>query len=947
MSQSQRKPTRFVAFYSHKGGVGRSMALCNVAYVLAKKGSKVLLIDLDLEAPGLHQSDLFLDLFQSPMSKGSETRGLLDLIERWSEEMLKPTAYDWRLSDHIVQSTSAFSHVDPNSDDAAALGSMHLLPAGHQSGYRERLIGLRWDRFYQDYEGRSFFGDLQEMIRIEGFDYALIDSRTGLSDVFYIATMALADTVVLLSSLNRQNIDGTRNAYEVLTSRDAEEKFGKKNIQLVLTPLPGAEAAIELRLSEIASQWPELDIRASNDLPYVPELALREETRCRTLEFRKYRADSDPYFQGILRLCDDLATNKSPPIRPPMYTESENPFLSIRTDFHDEASLERYYVDPSHQIVEAMEAFMPTIVEGARGSGKTMLARNYSYELAFVRKEVREKCRTIGLYFRLDVDLLRSFDTRDDDLRLTFNRLFGCFWDLLVLRKALAGLDATGVGLEYWLETSAQRRLFAKLARELGKPANDLDSYQAFVESVIEAHLAEIRLYLNNPDHARKPIISQDNVLLKLLLDSLRRAKNFGDRFFVVMVDEYENFRRYQQRIVNTRLKQSKRDDAVTYKMFIRHGGLKTPETEADGQPIQIVHDYRSFRLDEDIDLETFRDHMRKVVGKHLQQSRFAHLGVNDIDLLLASIDIEAEAQRLASRGRAKVLENWVDNHPNLLAAEKRMVRDWLARQSSLLRCAVAMVVINQGKKADQVIAAFDGDTEQARNWLHNYRRGALFWLCALKRESKLYAGFGDVVGVAGFNVRYCLDQCHAIVGQWLTLPPERRVLPIPVDQQSEAIQARAQSYKRALLEEGEHARELTGMIERLGRIFNVLHRSPKQSEPEINHFKLKGEISERSEAVLRAAHGAGALRRLAENKQKSLADVRGEVWQLHPRFAPLFGISWRKKKQLELSGEDFETILWGDDATWRGWLRLFEKKHDVGAPVDESQMPLAFSDDV
>jgi MinD-like ATPase involved in chromosome partitioning or flagellar assembly len=42
-----------VTFYSYKGGVGRSMALANVAVLLARRSLKVLAVDWDLEAPGL------------------------------------------------------------------------------------------------------------------------------------------------------------------------------------------------------------------------------------------------------------------------------------------------------------------------------------------------------------------------------------------------------------------------------------------------------------------------------------------------------------------------------------------------------------------------------------------------------------------------------------------------------------------------------------------------------------------------------------------------------------------------------------------------------------------------------------------------------------------------------------------------------------------------------
>ena len=54
------EPGEIVTFYSYKGGVGRSMALANIGCILAKRanetgGRGVLLVDWDLEAPGLHR----------------------------------------------------------------------------------------------------------------------------------------------------------------------------------------------------------------------------------------------------------------------------------------------------------------------------------------------------------------------------------------------------------------------------------------------------------------------------------------------------------------------------------------------------------------------------------------------------------------------------------------------------------------------------------------------------------------------------------------------------------------------------------------------------------------------------------------------------------------------------------------------------------------------------
>lgn len=44
---------KIITFYSYKGGVGRSMGLANIAVLLARWEYKVLIVDWDLEAPGL------------------------------------------------------------------------------------------------------------------------------------------------------------------------------------------------------------------------------------------------------------------------------------------------------------------------------------------------------------------------------------------------------------------------------------------------------------------------------------------------------------------------------------------------------------------------------------------------------------------------------------------------------------------------------------------------------------------------------------------------------------------------------------------------------------------------------------------------------------------------------------------------------------------------------
>lgn len=67
-------------FYSYKGGVGRSMAMANIAQCFYTQGKRVIMIDWDLEAPGLE------GYFFSNADRLSEIRtnlGLIDLLEEY------------------------------------------------------------------------------------------------------------------------------------------------------------------------------------------------------------------------------------------------------------------------------------------------------------------------------------------------------------------------------------------------------------------------------------------------------------------------------------------------------------------------------------------------------------------------------------------------------------------------------------------------------------------------------------------------------------------------------------------------------------------------------------------------------------------------------------------------------------------------------------------------
>ena len=148
---SETSQGQIITFYSYKGGTGRTMALANVAWILASNGKRVLSVDWDLESPGLHKFfHPFLD-----ESTVSATPGVIEIINDYASAAVDPgpRSDDWHLEfaqveRHAVSLDWAF----PDG------GKLDFLSAGRQNrDYSAAVCSLDWDNFYDRLGGGRFF----------------------------------------------------------------------------------------------------------------------------------------------------------------------------------------------------------------------------------------------------------------------------------------------------------------------------------------------------------------------------------------------------------------------------------------------------------------------------------------------------------------------------------------------------------------------------------------------------------------------------------------------------------------------------------------------------------------------------------------------------------------------------------------------------------------------
>ncbi|MFE7134395.1 FxSxx-COOH system tetratricopeptide repeat protein [Streptomyces sp. NPDC057638] len=222
---------RVVTFYSYKGGTGRTMALANTAWILASNGLRVLALDWDLEAPGLHR---FFHPFLDPATLGATT-GVIDMITEYAWAAVDPDlrrGEDWhldyaRVQPHAVSLTpEVFGWEFPDG------GTLDFVSAGRQNReYSATVSTFDWDNFYDRLGGGAFFDALRADMKAN-YDYALIDSRTGLSDIADICTVHLPDILVDCFTLSDQSIDGAASV-----ARQIAERYAGRNIKIYPVPM--------------------------------------------------------------------------------------------------------------------------------------------------------------------------------------------------------------------------------------------------------------------------------------------------------------------------------------------------------------------------------------------------------------------------------------------------------------------------------------------------------------------------------------------------------------------------------------------------------------------------------------------------------------------------------------------------------------------------------------
>lgn len=218
---------RIISVHSFRGGTGKSNITANAAYLLARQGRSVAVIDTDIQSPGIHI--LFC------LTAAEITTSLNDYL--WQGRDILETAIDVR----------------PNLG-APVAGRLYLVPSAARQDQIAKVLR-------EGYDAERLTRGFRALVDGLHLDVLMIDTHPGLNEETLLS-LIISDVLLVVMRPDKQDYEGTGITMEVA------RQLQVPNLTIVVNKAPPElePEAIAMRVR----QTYQCDVAAV--LPHCPEM---------------------------------------------------------------------------------------------------------------------------------------------------------------------------------------------------------------------------------------------------------------------------------------------------------------------------------------------------------------------------------------------------------------------------------------------------------------------------------------------------------------------------------------------------------------------------------------------------------------------------------------------------------------------------------------------------
>lgn len=578
-----------------------------------------------------------------------------------------------------------------------------------------------------------------------------------------------------------------------------------------------------------------------------------------------------------------------------------------------------------------------------------MLLKYFDYHTAFSKRRQQipvSEINHVGIYWRVDTQFCSSLNYRgleEGEWSVVFESYFGLVIAIELLRAIKAIAQSAFQEFDELKLASLALPSAADYMDDAPIGASDLVRY-------LESLRRKFTTWVSNVKAVERPVLPSGRQFILSLIGDLRELPELETISIFVYVDEVENLVSYQRHVLNGFLKHSQRPLIVSFTSKEHPSDNQTSGSES----INATHDYRLLDLDKFLEISKPTPFFAEVFLSNLDIA--ARRATSPLLDMVRSQDRLAERQNLAHQKEVigimrKLFPEISDKQIAANALQSPSLKDILTRKINkalkdrvsklsaddfLFEGAAPEALVTLPALLNRKTLVPENVLEELRRfsakgkgsfdttWVQNNLFGAILELYRpFARECPLYSGFDTLVTIANNNLRNFLILCYKTLEVAdLRDQPET---PYSVDIQCRAAYDASEQLIKEIRTFGRLGEQLRVFVLRLGNIFRALQASPTMSEPEQNQFTINSggrALHEDEHTFIAEALRFGILFEQPETKSKSGVGLDIIDYQFNPIYAPYFQISYRCKRKLELSVEQFHILIKGNETDYRNLAR-------------------------
>lgn len=596
---------------------------------------------------------------------------------------------------------------------------------------------------------------------------------------------------------------------------------------------------------------------------------------------------------------------------------------------------------------------------GSRGSGKSTYIRYFSHSTRFDSKldsvpEAEFDC--IVLYWKPDTAYCQG---------LKPGWLGEAATQFFMAHASLALIDEIGAMLQnvthhfsdVLLDLETGKRFFSCVSTVTSHSITDLGELREWVSD--KRYELSTRL---NPVNTDSLISIEPRAMMDYLIGALRKdCSKFKHTIIKIFVDEFELLTCQQQKIINTYRKESHRN--LNWNVAYKANASPTRETTSN-QHLQLPDDFREENIDSLIDTE-YETYAAEIFLLTLQN---AGLSSQELEFEPAFLGERINLEKRTDNNYKKKVAHLVNSilpTPSISElsaiflesnAAYNKVEDALSIHSipketvSIIlknpSLAITFLGTHKQKNFDpKLFIKFTQEEKSAKSKvadkIGSYEYNTLLSLNLQNASIQIptYAGFSRYITMTRPNVRHFKDLCFSALRQFSEkgvssdINSLEDIPPIPFECMHLGAISTSVTLTKEVASYPPFGNKLSQMLNRIGELFKISQKSSYQSEPERVIFSLHYDFSGEDPELECFFESAKCWRVLISDDSRRIKDdmnMTSQEFQLNPIYSPRFGISFRKKRGIVFSVDQFKSLISGDNDQFTTLKKNYQKKWKI-----------------